>query len=167
MVEQHTVAIEVEVASYFARKVASAFQGQPFSREQLAKVLGYSNANSGAFNQRFADLRRLGVLTGRGPQLNLTTLAQCLVMGGYQSFAKTNEVDNMLHRRQAKPPARVQGRRKGVKPIGSTCPRCDKVAQGIDETEELFGFRILGGQRIPQSWCRQCRAKPGNQKAGK
>ena len=39
------------------------------------------------------------------------------------------------------------------------CPCCEKFANGLDKIEELFGFRNMGdGRRIPQSYCRACRA---------
>lgn len=35
------------------------------------------------------------------------------------------------------------------------CPHCGREGR----TEELFGTRILNGQRVPQSWCRTCRSR--------
>lgn len=34
------------------------------------------------------------------------------------------------------------------------CPHCGREGQ----TEELFGTRVLNGERVPQSWCRKCRS---------
>lgn len=40
----------------------------------------------------------------------------------------------------------------------ANCPCCKKTAKGIDEIEDLFGFRNMGdGRVIPQSYCRACR----------
>lgn len=39
------------------------------------------------------------------------------------------------------------------------CPHCGREGS----TEELFGTRVLQGERRPQSWCRRCRA--GSHKA--
>jgi hypothetical protein len=33
------------------------------------------------------------------------------------------------------------------------CPRC----RATGASEEVFGFRFVGGKRIRQSWCRACR----------
>ncbi len=39
------------------------------------------------------------------------------------------------------------------------CPCCTKRADDLDKIEELFGFRNMDdGRRIPQSYCRDCRA---------
>ncbi|NTX02549.1 hypothetical protein HUA74_06205 [Myxococcus sp. CA051A] len=50
----------------------------------------------------------------------------------------------------------AHGREK-AKEIGVTslkqCPRCDHVGP----TEQDFGYRIMRGERRPQSWCRGCR----------
>ena len=38
------------------------------------------------------------------------------------------------------------------------CPKCKKtIASGFEQIEELFGFRRIGGNLRPQSWCRDCR----------
>jgi hypothetical protein len=34
------------------------------------------------------------------------------------------------------------------------CPRCGREGP----TEPLFGTRVMGGERRPQSWCRSCRS---------
>jgi hypothetical protein len=36
------------------------------------------------------------------------------------------------------------------------CPRCDHVGP----TKKDFGYRVIRGERRPQSWCRGCRAQP-------
>ncbi len=39
------------------------------------------------------------------------------------------------------------------------CPRCHKLAKGIPSIESFFGFRMLRGERVPQSHCKDCRAE--------
>jgi hypothetical protein len=41
--------------------------------------------------------------------------------------------------------------------IVTVCPRCHKEAQGVLSIEYAFGFRMLRGQKKPQSHCRACR----------
>jgi hypothetical protein len=43
--------------------------------------------------------------------------------------------------------------------IYAECPCCGKTANGINEIEELFGFRTMSNEeKIPQSYCRACRS---------
>lgn len=43
--------------------------------------------------------------------------------------------------------------------IYAECPCCKKRANGINEIEELFGFRTMANEKkIPQSYCRNCRS---------
>jgi hypothetical protein len=37
------------------------------------------------------------------------------------------------------------------------CPHCGKTVFGKKEIEELFGYRY--GGTMPQSWCKECRAR--------
>ncbi len=38
------------------------------------------------------------------------------------------------------------------------CPKCEKtIASGFEQIDQLFGFRRIGGNVRPQSWCRACR----------
>jgi len=39
-------------------------------------------------------------------------------------------------------------------PPWAECPHCGEVAHGIDEIDDIFGFR---GADWPQSWCKDCR----------
>jgi len=57
--------------------------------------------------------------------------------------------------------ALIVGRAKAENPLApehvenlARCPHCGREGS----TEELFGTRVLNGQRVPQSWCRACRA---------
>lgn len=42
--------------------------------------------------------------------------------------------------------------------ITAECPCCGKVADGVDEIEEKFGWRVPNDKTIPQSYCRECRS---------
>ena len=37
------------------------------------------------------------------------------------------------------------------------CPKCTKTANGIEEVEKLFGFRMMNGKKLVQSQCKKCR----------
>jgi hypothetical protein len=65
-------------AAELAKKIAQSFRTNEFSKESLAAALGYKNAVSGAFNQRLADLRKYGIVEGRGDRLRATNLSQRL-----------------------------------------------------------------------------------------
>ena len=43
--------------------------------------------------------------------------------------------------------------------IEAECPKCDKKAKNFEEIEKMFGWRVPGGKKIPQSYCRACRSK--------
>ncbi|WP_342377161.1 hypothetical protein NVS55_37855 [Myxococcus stipitatus] len=49
---------------------------------------------------------------------------------------------------------RQQAKETGVTSL-SRCPRCNHV--GLTEAD--FGYRIMKGERRPQSWCRGCRGQ--------
>lgn len=56
---------------------------------------------------------------------------------------------------------------EGVSPhvparIEAKCPHCGTHAKGLDEIEDRFGFRVLSGKNVPQSWCRDCRGGSTN-----
>ena len=61
--------------------------------------------------------------------------------------------------------AAIRGLRGRVFPKGSRpweavkeCPKCHNVkASGAEEIHDHFGFRVVGGRKKPQSWCRPCR----------
>jgi len=40
----------------------------------------------------------------------------------------------------------------------ANCPRCKLEAKGDKEIEAKFGFRMIQGKVISQSWCKQCRS---------
>ncbi len=63
-----------------AKRISAQFKGQPFDRTSLAAALNYKSARTGAFNQLLADLRRFGVIDGRGDMLQATSLAQRLAI---------------------------------------------------------------------------------------
>lgn len=43
--------------------------------------------------------------------------------------------------------------------IEAECPNCNEKANNYEEIEEKFGWRIVNGKKIPQSYCRKCRSK--------
>jgi hypothetical protein len=47
-----------------------------------------------------------------------------------------------------------RAREHGVTSL-SRCPRCDHVGP----TSQDFGYRVIRGERRPQSWCRGCRGQ--------
>jgi hypothetical protein len=49
---------------------------------------------------------------------------------------------------------RQQAREHGVTSL-SRCPKCDHVGP----TSQDFGYRVIRGERRPQSWCRGCRSQ--------
>ena len=72
-----------------AKKVAKQFKGQDIPKEALATCLGYENASSGTFGQRVADLRRYGVLEGRGKGLRASEAAKALLYPDPGEYEKT------------------------------------------------------------------------------
>jgi len=49
---------------------------------------------------------------------------------------------------------RQQAKEHGVTSL-SRCPKCDHVGP----TAQDFGYRVIRGERRPQSWCRGCRGQ--------
>lgn len=43
--------------------------------------------------------------------------------------------------------------------VKAECPHCGKKAAGKDEIDKYFGWRIVNGKTVPQSWCYACRDK--------
>lgn len=39
------------------------------------------------------------------------------------------------------------------------CPKCGKVASGLDEVKKKFGLRNNNGYICVQSWCKVCRSR--------
>jgi len=37
------------------------------------------------------------------------------------------------------------------------CPKCEKTANGVEQVEQLFGFRMMNGKKVVQSQCKKCR----------
>lgn len=72
--------VTIDAAVESARKIAEQFKGSTFDRNALAAALGNKSANSGAFKQNIADLRRYGVLDGRADVLRATELVQRLAV---------------------------------------------------------------------------------------
>lgn len=63
-----------------AKKIAQQYGTSTFGRQALSVTLEARSANSGAFNQKLADMRRFGVLQGRGEDMAATDLAQRLAV---------------------------------------------------------------------------------------
>lgn len=77
-----------------AKKLAQAFRSNEFSKESLAAAMGYKNAKSGSYNQRAADLKKWGLIDGRGDHLRLTSLTHKLAAPGPGEFEQA--VQSML-----------------------------------------------------------------------
>ena len=41
--------------------------------------------------------------------------------------------------------------------VFAQCPNCGKEARGKDEIDAKFGWRVVNGKTVPQSWCYVCR----------
>lgn len=78
----------IEEAIDMARKVATTLGGEDFDRGSLAAALGYQNPTSGSFNNRMADLKRYGILEGRGSSIRITELAHKLAAPGPGEFSQ-------------------------------------------------------------------------------
>ncbi len=61
-----------------AREIAARYKEAEFSDESLAAELGHDAAKSGAFRQKIADLRKYGVIVGRGAVLHASPQAMAL-----------------------------------------------------------------------------------------
>jgi hypothetical protein len=62
------------------RKLAGHFRGETFGVEACASALGYKSSKNGAFRQLLADLRKFGLVSGRGDTLRATELLQRLTV---------------------------------------------------------------------------------------
>jgi hypothetical protein len=57
--------------------------------------------------------------------------------------------------------------------VKAECPNCERLAEGVDEIGEKFGWRWLPNKhdpnrtREPQSWCKRCRDAGKYSKIGK
>lgn len=65
-------------AVQLAKTIAEHFKGNEFTDEALASALGHGAAKSGAFRQKVADLRKFGIVDGRGATLRASSIAQSL-----------------------------------------------------------------------------------------
>jgi hypothetical protein len=73
-------ATNIDTAVDSAKKIAKQFKGVPFDRKSLASALQYKSETTGAFNQLLADLRKFGLVTGRGESLQATDLVEKLAV---------------------------------------------------------------------------------------
>ena len=65
-------------AARLAVKIVGQFRDSTFGEASLASALGHSNSTGGAYNQKVADLRKYGVITGRAPTLAAGSIAQAI-----------------------------------------------------------------------------------------
>lgn len=61
-----------------ATTIVRHFRDGSFTDDALANALGYGAVQGGAFRQRVADLRKYGLITGRGSQLGAGPIAQAI-----------------------------------------------------------------------------------------
>ncbi len=64
------------------KKVVGQFGSHEFTDTGLASLLGHDTAKSGAFRQRQADLRRFGLIDGRGDKLHASMSAKTISAPG-------------------------------------------------------------------------------------
>lgn len=88
-------ATNIDSAVDSAKKIAVQFKGQPFDRKALATALKYKSDATGAFNQILADLRKFGLVSGRGETLQATDLVQRLAVPRDDSEYATAVVETM------------------------------------------------------------------------
>ncbi len=67
--------IPVEEALESSKKIEQQFQGNPAGMSAVANALGYANERSGTFLAKLANLRRYGLIEGRG-QLKVTEIGK-------------------------------------------------------------------------------------------
>jgi hypothetical protein len=65
-----------------AKQIVGQFRSQEFSDSGLASLLKHETAKSGSFRQRQADLRRFGLIEGRGAKLKASSAAQTIYAPG-------------------------------------------------------------------------------------
>ena len=51
--------------------------------------------------------------------------------------------------------------------IYAKCPKCNKEAHSKDEIDAKFGWRVVNGKTVPQSWCYDCRNQERKEAAGR
>ncbi len=86
----------IDTAIEVAKRVATQFKGSPFDRKALAATLQLA-VRSGGFNQLVADVKRYGVIQGRGDAMSATEVAQKLALpNSEEEYSRT--VVEMLNR---------------------------------------------------------------------
>jgi hypothetical protein len=65
-----------------AKQIVGQFRSQEFTDSGLASLLKHETAKSGSFRQRQADLRRFGLIEGRGAKLKASSAAQTIYAPG-------------------------------------------------------------------------------------
>jgi hypothetical protein len=91
-----------------------------------------------------------------------------LVYAGRRKRARRVHVDGKYKVGFVAALALIVGRAQAENPLApehvpglARCPHCGREGK----TDELFGTRILNGERVPQSWCRTCRSKSARRAA--
>jgi hypothetical protein len=70
----------IDAAIATGQKLAAQFHDQEFDVDSCATCLGYRSSKNGAFRQLLADLRKFGLLTGRGRGVRVTDRLQRLTV---------------------------------------------------------------------------------------
>jgi len=73
---EYPVYVKVSDALELIKKVVKQFRNDSIGIEALATCIGSSNAKSGTFLRKLADLKRYGLIEGRGANLGATELAK-------------------------------------------------------------------------------------------
>ena len=67
--------ISVTEAIEVAKKLVSTFKGSTITKDALANALQHSNASSGTFLVKLSDLKKYGLIEGRGEVFYTTDIA--------------------------------------------------------------------------------------------
>ena len=73
---EYPVYVKVSDALEMVKKIVKQFRNDSIEIEALATCIGSSNAKSGTFLRKLADLKRYGLIEGRGANLGATELAK-------------------------------------------------------------------------------------------
>ncbi len=74
--------ISMSEAVGLAKEIVGQFRSHEFTDSGLASLLHHETAKSGSFRQRQADLRRFGLIDGRGDKLKASSTAQTIYAPG-------------------------------------------------------------------------------------
>lgn len=88
--------ISITEAIEIAKKLVSTFKGNSISKEALATALQHSNASSGTFLVKLSDLKKYGILEGRGDAFYTTDIAKKIAIPTDQN-EKDNAIKEMIN----------------------------------------------------------------------